>query len=165
MFWSWELSYVKEVKVLFPIEETIVRSIRTYSKLRPSLSSCLFYKPQLRCIANQSGSAKETVSPKIGKNVEMLVCFICVATWDRTLIDINHHYQVTMNQHKNLFNLPYSPCLVKSSNISHNNKIKIKNLKIKTVKINIKIEYKYIQSNIFTVSAAYFLKSFCHISF
>ena len=73
-----------------------------------------------------------------------------------------------MNQHKTLFNRQYSECQVKSNNISHNNKIKIKNLKIKnirTVKINIKIEYKYIQSNIFTVSAAYFLKSFCHISF
>ena len=70
-----------------------------------------------------------------------------------------------MNKHKNVFNLLYLQCLVKSSNISHNNKIKIKNLKIKTVKINIKIEYKYIQSNIFTVSAAYFLKSFCHTSF
>ena len=59
-----------------------------------------------------------------------------------------------MNQHKNLFNLPYSQCLVKSSNISHNNKIKNKDLKIKkikTVKINIRIEHKYIQSNIFTV--------------
>ena len=55
---------------------------------------------------------------------------------------INHHYQITINQHKNLSNLPYSQCLVKSSNISHD-KINIKNLKIKkikTVKINIKIE-------------------------
>ena len=54
---------------------------------------------------------------------------------------INHH-QITINQHKNLSNLPYSQCLVKSSNISHD-KINIKNLKIKkikTVKINIKIE-------------------------
>ena len=44
--------------------------------------------------------------------------------------------------------------------------IKINNLKIKkikAVKINIKIEY--IQSNILTVSATYFFKSFCHISF
>ena len=58
-----------------------------------------------------------------------------------TLIDINHDYQVTMNQHKNLFNRQYSQCLVKSNNISHKNKIKIKNLKIKnirTVKIDIK---------------------------
>ena len=65
-----------------------------------------------------------------------------------------------MNQDKNLFNRPYSQCLVKSNNIFHNNKIKIKNLrikKIKTVKINIKVEYKYMQSNILTVSAAYFL--------
>ena len=68
---------------------------------RPSLSSRLFYEPRSRYIANQSGSAKETVSPKIGKNIEMLVCFICMGTQDRTLIDINHHYQITMNQHKN----------------------------------------------------------------
>ena len=27
---------------------------------------------------NQSGSAKETVSPKFGENIEILVCFICV---------------------------------------------------------------------------------------
>ena len=93
--------YVKKVEVLFPIEETIVRSIITYSKLRPSLSSHLFYEPQLWYIVNQSGSAKETVSPKIGKNIEMLVCFICMGTQDRTLIDINHHYQIMMNQHKN----------------------------------------------------------------
>ena len=41
---------------------------------RSSLSSRLFYEPQSRYIANQSGSAKETVSPKIGENIEMLVC-------------------------------------------------------------------------------------------
>ena len=90
---------------------------------------------------NQSGSAKETVSPKIGKNIEMLVCFICMGTQDRTLIDINHHYQIMINQHKNLFNQPYSQCLVKSNNISHNIKIKIKKSKIKkikTIKINIR---------------------------
>ena len=61
---------------------------------RPSLSS--------RYIANQSGSAKETVSPKIGENIEMLVCFLCMGTQDRTLIDINHHYQITMNQILNI---------------------------------------------------------------
>ena len=68
---------------------------------RPSLSSRLFFEPRSRFIANQSGSAKETVSSKIGENIEMLVCFICIGTQDRTLIDINHHYQITMNQHKN----------------------------------------------------------------
>ena len=68
---------------------------------RPSLSSRLFYEPRSRYIANQSGSAKETVSPKIEENIEMLVCLICMGTQDRTLIDINHHYQMTMNQHKN----------------------------------------------------------------
>ena len=52
-------------------------------------------------MANQSESAKETVSPKIGKNIEMLVCFICMGTQDRTLININHHYQIKINQHKN----------------------------------------------------------------
>ena len=64
------------------------------------LSARLFYEPRSRYIANQSGSAKETVSPKIGENIEMLVCFICMGTQDRTLIDINH-YQITMNQYKN----------------------------------------------------------------
>ena len=80
--------------VLFPIEETIVRSITTYSKLGLTLLSCLFYEPWLRYIANQSGSGKETVSPKIGENIEMLVCFICVGTQDRILINIViiHYY-------------------------------------------------------------------------
>ena len=68
---------------------------------RPSLSSRLFYEPRSRYIANQRGSAKETVTPKIGENIEMLVCFICLGIQGRTLIDINHHYQITMNQHKN----------------------------------------------------------------
>ena len=58
------------------------------SKLSPSFSLCLFYEPWSRYIANQSGSAKGTVSPKIGKNIEMFVCFICVGTHDRILIDI-----------------------------------------------------------------------------
>ena len=49
---------------------------------------------------NQCESAK-TVSPKIGENIEMLVCFICIETQDKTLIDINHYYEITMNQHKN----------------------------------------------------------------
>ena len=68
---------------------------------RPSLSSRLFYVSRWRYIANQSGSPKETVSPKIGENIEMLVCFICMGTQDRTFIDINHHYQIKMSQHKN----------------------------------------------------------------
>ena len=68
---------------------------------RPSLSLRLFYEAQSRDIANQSGSSKETDSPKIDKNIEMLVCFICMGTQDRTLIDINHHCQITMNQNKN----------------------------------------------------------------
>ena len=80
MFLSWELSDIKQVDVLFPIDETIVRSIIAYSKLRSSLSLLLFYEPQLRHIVNQNGSAKETVNPKIGKNIEMLVCFVSVRT-------------------------------------------------------------------------------------
>ena len=43
---------------------------------RPSLSSRLFYEPRSRYVANQSESELETVSPKIGENIEMLVCFI-----------------------------------------------------------------------------------------
>ena len=54
--------------MLFPIEEAISRSIITYIKLRPSLSSRLFYEPRLQY-------EKETVSPKIGENIEMLVCY------------------------------------------------------------------------------------------
>ena len=49
---------------------------------------------------NQNGSAKETVSPKI-ENIEMLVSFICMVAQQKSLIGINHHYQITMNQHKN----------------------------------------------------------------
>ena len=70
-----------------------------------SLSLRLFYEPRSRYIANQSGSAKETVSPKIGENIEILVCFICIGTQDRTLIHISHYYQIMINQlkieHKN----------------------------------------------------------------
>ena len=60
-----------------------------------------FYEPRSWYIdiANQSGSAKETVRSKIGEKIEMLVCFICMAIQDR--IDMNHHYQILMNQDKN----------------------------------------------------------------
>ena len=68
---------------------------------RPSLSSHLFYEPLPQYIANQSVSAKKTVSLKIGENIEMLVCFICMGTKDGTLIDINHNYQIMMNHHEN----------------------------------------------------------------
>ena len=68
---------------------------------RPSLSLHLFYEPLPEYIANQSGSVKETVSLKIGENIEMLVCFICMGTRDGILIDINHNYQIMMNHHKN----------------------------------------------------------------
>ena len=67
--------------MLFPIEEAIPTSIITYIELRPSLSSRLFYEPQLQY-------EKETVSPKIGENIEMLVCYFFVGTQDRILIDI-----------------------------------------------------------------------------
>ena len=67
---------------------------------RPSLSSRLFYEPQSWHIVNQSGSARETVIPKIGKNIEMLVCFFLYGGTRQALTDINHHYQITMNQHK-----------------------------------------------------------------
>ena len=64
----------------------------------PSLSSRLFYEPQSWYIVNQSGSANETLNPKIGENIETLVCFICMGTQDGALIDISHHYQIRMNQ-------------------------------------------------------------------
>ena len=76
MFLSWELSYIKQVEVLFPIKETIVRLIVRYSKLWPSLSSRLFYDPCSWYIANQSGSAKETVSLKISENIEILILLV-----------------------------------------------------------------------------------------
>ena len=63
---------------------------------RPNLSLCPFYEPRSQYIENQSGTAKETVSSEIGKNIETLFYFICMETQDRTLIDINHH-QITMN--------------------------------------------------------------------
>ena len=85
---SWELLYIKQVEVLFPTEETIVRSIRIYNKLGPSLSLLLLYEHRLWYIANQSGSVKETVSWKIGKNIEMLLSFICTGTKNRILIAI-----------------------------------------------------------------------------
>ena len=75
---SWQLSYIKQVEVLFPY----------WRKFEVKLSLHLFYEPWLWYIANQSGSAKEAVSLKIGKNIEMLACFICVRTQDRILIDI-----------------------------------------------------------------------------
>ena len=68
---------------------------------RLSLALHLLYEPQSQYIVNQSGSAKETVSLKIDENIEMLACFICMVIQYRTLIDINHHYQIMMNQHKN----------------------------------------------------------------
>ena len=54
----------------------------------------------------------------------MLVCFICMGTQGRTLIDINH---------------PLS------------------NYDESKYKLTIKIEYEYIQSNIFILSAAYLI--------
>ena len=65
------------------------------------MSLRLFYDPQSCYISNQSGSTKETVSPKIGENIEMLVCFICRGTQDGTLIDINHYYQIAIINIKN----------------------------------------------------------------
>ena len=56
---------------------------------------------RLQYIVNQSRSAKETVNLKIDQNIEMLACFICMVMQYKTLIDINHHYQIMMNQHKN----------------------------------------------------------------
>ena len=43
---------------------------------RPSLSSRLLYDPRWQYIANQSGSAKDTVSLKIGENIEILILYV-----------------------------------------------------------------------------------------
>ena len=76
MVLSWELSCIKQAEVLLSIEETIVRSIIRYSKLRPSLSFVFFYDPRSPYIVNQSGSAKKTDSLKIGENIEILILFV-----------------------------------------------------------------------------------------
>ena len=92
MFLSWELSYIKQVEVLFSIEKIIVRSIIIYSKLRPSLSSRLVY-PQSRYIANQRGSAKEIVNLIIAENIEILILF----AWGRKtgfwLTSLSNYYE------------------------------------------------------------------------
>ena len=91
---------------------------------RSSLSMHLSYEPQSRYIdiANQIGPVKETVGPKIGENIEMLLCFMFSLFW-----------------------------LIQSS---------LSNFDESTKKLNVKIEYKSIQTNIFIVSAAYLFKSF-----
>ena len=84
------------------MSHSLLQMLNSYlNKSETKFVITFFCEPRSRYIENQSGSAKETVSPKIGENIEMLVCFICMGTQDRTLIDINHHYQITMNQHKN----------------------------------------------------------------
>ena len=62
---------------------------------RPSLPSHLFYEPRSQYIANQSESAKETVSPKIGKNIEMLL-------WFRSIIIIKIWWINIKTEHKKL---------------------------------------------------------------
>ena len=78
----------EEYKKKWKIQRLFFWKSMTYSKLRPSLSLRLFYEPRSQHIANHSGSAKETVSLKIGENIEMLVCFIFMETQGRILIDI-----------------------------------------------------------------------------
>ena len=58
---------------------------------RPTLSLCLFYEPHTWYIANKSRFAKETVSPKIGKNIEMLVCFICIGNEQLFKVGMRKH--------------------------------------------------------------------------
>ena len=43
---------------------------------RPSLSSRLFYEPRSQYIANQSWSAKETVSLKIDENINVSLFYL-----------------------------------------------------------------------------------------
>ena len=65
------------VKLDAPLSSTDVNSYLIKGEGQ-SLSLRLFYESRSRFIANQSWSAKETVSQKIGENIEMLVCFICL---------------------------------------------------------------------------------------
>ena len=88
------------VKVDAPLSLTDVKFLLNLRR-EAKFYERLFYEPWSRYIANQSGSAKETVSLKTGKNVEMLDYFICMGTQGRTLIDINDHYEITMNEYKN----------------------------------------------------------------
>ena len=83
------------VKVDAPLSSADIKFI--LNQKRGQICHCFFYEPWLRYIVNQSGSAKETVNWSICKNIEMLVCFICI---DRALIDINHHCQIKNNLHK-----------------------------------------------------------------
>ena len=87
------------VKMVAPQPSADVKFLLN-QKIQAKFVIASFCKPWSQYIANQSGSAKETVSPNISENVEMFVCFICMGTQDRTLIDISHLYQITMNQHK-----------------------------------------------------------------
>ena len=62
----------------------------------------LHIEPWLQYIANESMSAKETVSPKICENIEMLVCFVCMGDtkqdfdWYQSSLSL-----IMMNQDKN----------------------------------------------------------------
>ena len=92
---------------------------------RASLSSRLFYEHRSWYIANQSGSAKETVSPNWREYWDA-TCFVCRG--NKTGFD---WYQSSLSNHDE-----------------------------STEKLNIKIEYKYIQSNILLYQLLIFLNLF-----
>ena len=96
------LNFFFRVKVDAPLSSANVKFLLNQRK-EAKFVIAYFYEPRSWYIdiANQSESAKEIVSSKIGENIEMLVCFICMGTQDRTSTDINNHYQISMNQHKN----------------------------------------------------------------
>ena len=73
------LLFFFRLKVDVPLSSTYVKFLLNQRR-EAKFVKHLFYEPRSRFIVNQSGSAKETVSPKIGKNIEMLVCYICMRT-------------------------------------------------------------------------------------
>ena len=86
---------------------------------RPSLLLHVFYELQLWHIVNQSGSAKETVSPKIGKNIEILALLCPDVFWYHlnsmgTQTSLHNTFSIYIS-HKNW--MKYSVWILKNKNI------------------------------------------------
>ena len=63
-------------KVDAPLSSADVKFLPNQRREAKFLSLRLFYEPLSQYMANQSGSAKESVSLKIGKNFEMFALFV-----------------------------------------------------------------------------------------